>query len=98
MPLKVPNYGEWDGELRNQRGYHPPACTCYRCNEAKMLGRETRRSGQADSAPAPPQQTAPSRPAAPIPAGTRRGLGVGHPGHPGIAGAKSGAMGGAVVK
>ena len=69
MPLKVQNYGEWDGERRNQRGYHPPACTCYRCNEAKMPVRETRRPGQADSAPAAPQQTAPSRPSAPERAG-----------------------------
>ena len=38
MPLKVTNYGEWEGD---RRGYHPPACTCYRCNEAKRAVPET---------------------------------------------------------
>lgn len=72
MPLKVQNYGEWDGERRNLSGHHPPACTCYRCNEAKMPGRENRQPPQTTSVPAAPaQQAAPSRPAAPRPAGTR---------------------------
>lgn len=38
MPLKVTNYGEWEGD---RQGYHPPACTCYSCNEAKMTVPET---------------------------------------------------------
>lgn len=72
MPLKAPNYGEWDGERRNLTGHHPPACTCYRCNEAKSAGQENRRPPQAASGPAAPtQQAAPARPAAPKPAGTR---------------------------
>ncbi len=33
MPLKIPNYGDWGGD--GVRGYHPPACTCYRCNEER---------------------------------------------------------------
>lgn len=33
MPLKIPNYGDWGGD--RVRGYHPPACTCYRCNEER---------------------------------------------------------------
>ncbi len=47
MPLKVPNYGEWEGD---RRGYHPPACTCYSCNEAK--GREQGNQPQAGVGPA----------------------------------------------
>ena len=31
--MKIHNYGEY--EKSRLRGYHPPACTCYRCNEAK---------------------------------------------------------------
>ena len=38
MPLKVTNYGEWEGD---RQGYHPPACTCYSCNEAKRAVPET---------------------------------------------------------
>ena len=72
MPLKVQNYGEWDGERRNLQGHHPPACTCYSCNEAKRAGQENRPSPPAAAGPAPvTPQTAPSRPAAPRPAGTR---------------------------
>lgn len=67
MPLKVPNYGEWDGERRNLSGHHPPACTCYRCNEAKMPGRENRQPPQTASSPAAAQPTAPARPSAPKP-------------------------------
>ena len=33
MPLKIQNYGEWRGDRRG--GHHPPACTCYRCNEER---------------------------------------------------------------
>ena len=32
--MKIPNYGEYEkGELR---GYHPPACTCFDCNEVRI--------------------------------------------------------------
>ena len=36
MPLKIGNYGNWEGDRPGNRpgsGYHPPACTCYSCNE-----------------------------------------------------------------
>ena len=33
MPLRIQNYGEWRGDRRG--GHHPPACTCYRCNEER---------------------------------------------------------------
>ena len=33
MPLKVPNYGDWEGDKFG--GHHPPACTCYDCNEER---------------------------------------------------------------
>lgn len=49
MPLKVTNYGEWEGD---RRGYHPPAYTCYRCNEAKRAGGETPLRPPAASVPA----------------------------------------------
>ena len=29
--MKIQNYGEWKGS--KARGHHPPACTCYQCNE-----------------------------------------------------------------
>ena len=67
MPLRVQNYGEWDGERRNQRGYHPPACTCYSCNEAKRQGgSEIRIQPLTASSPAVAEPAA-----APMPAGTR---------------------------
>ena len=62
MPLKVTNYGEWEGD---RRGYHPPACTCYSCNEAKKDRGETPLRPQTASRPAP------AHPSAPMPAGTR---------------------------
>ena len=49
MPLKVTNYGEWEGD---RQGYHPPACTCYSCNEAKRGGWEIRPEPQTVSVPA----------------------------------------------
>ena len=33
MPLRIQNYGDWGGDKRG--GHHPPACTCYRCNEER---------------------------------------------------------------
>ena len=33
MPLKIPNYGDWAGD--KEGGHHPPACTCYNCNEER---------------------------------------------------------------
>ena len=32
--MKIQNYGEWKGDKRG--GHHPPACTCYRCNEVRL--------------------------------------------------------------
>ena len=34
MPLKIQNYGDWEGDKRG--GHHPPACTCYACNEERQ--------------------------------------------------------------
>ena len=31
--MKVQNYGDWRGDRRG--GHHPPACTCYKCNEER---------------------------------------------------------------
>ena len=31
--MKIQNYGGWKGDKRG--GHHPPACTCYRCNEER---------------------------------------------------------------
>ena len=31
--MKIQNYGEWKGDRSG--GHHPPACTCYRCNEER---------------------------------------------------------------
>ena len=33
MPLGIPNYGDWGGD--KGRGHHPPACTCFGCNEGQ---------------------------------------------------------------
>ena len=33
MPLRLGNYGEWEGDRPG--GHHPPACTCYECNEGR---------------------------------------------------------------
>ena len=71
MPLKVTNYGEWEGD---RQGYHPPACTCYSCNEAKRDGREIRPAPQTVSVPAaipaamPQAQRQPNKPAGTRPA------------------------------
>ena len=38
MPLKIGNYGNWEGNRPSNRpggGYHPPAYTCYTCNEGR---------------------------------------------------------------
>lgn len=65
MPLKVTNYGEWEGD---RQGYHPPACTCYSCNEAKRGGWESRPEPQTASVPAAMPQVQRQRNQ---PAGTR---------------------------
>jgi DNA mismatch repair ATPase MutL len=31
--MKIQNYGDWKGDKPG--GHHPPACTCYRCNEER---------------------------------------------------------------
>ena len=31
--MKIPNYGEWAGDKKG--GHHPPACTCFQCNEQR---------------------------------------------------------------
>ena len=33
MPLKIQNYGNWEGDRKG--GHHPPNCTCYGCNEGQ---------------------------------------------------------------
>lgn len=67
MPLKVTNYGEWEGD---RRGYHPPACTCYSCNEAKRAVPETpiRPPAASDPAAMPQAQRQPNKPAGTRPA------------------------------
>ena len=65
MPLKVTNYGEWEGD---RQGYHPPACTCYSCNEAKRGVPETPPRPQTVSVPAAMPQVQRQRNQ---PAGTR---------------------------
>ena len=45
--MKVPNYGQWEGDQPG--GHHPPACTCYACNELK-LRRQTAEEEQRRSA------------------------------------------------
>ena len=50
MPLRIQNYGNSGGD--KSRGYHPPACTCYKCNEERRLleasKEEERRSAEYD--------------------------------------------------
>lgn len=65
MPLKVTNYGEWEGD---RQGYHPPACTCYSCNEVKRDVPETPLRPPAVSVPAAMPQVQRQRNQ---PAGTR---------------------------
>ncbi len=31
--MRIQNYGDWKGD--KPEGHHPPACTCYRCNEER---------------------------------------------------------------
>ena len=31
--MKIQNYGGWKGDRPG--GHHPPACTCYKCNEER---------------------------------------------------------------
>ena len=54
MPLKIGNYGNWKGDRPGQRpggGYHPPACTCYTCNEGRT--RRAARGGTGRTQPRP---------------------------------------------
>ena len=78
MPLKIQNYGEWEGD--RPRGPHPPACTCYKCNEERLAKEaaeaEDRRVAEYDRRVAQSQarQRAPVRNLSPRPPGpTRRG-------------------------
>ena len=45
--MKIPNYG--GGEHDRLPGYHPPACTCYDCNEGRRRQEEVRRKAEADA-------------------------------------------------
>ena len=37
MALRIQNYGDGENEKRRKlRGYHPPACTCFACNEEQL--------------------------------------------------------------
>ena len=49
MPLRIGNYGQWEGDRRGNRpgNYHPPACTCFSCNEGRR--RRQRPSKPADT-------------------------------------------------
>ena len=54
MPLKIGNYGNWERDRPGNRpgsGYHPPACTCYTCNEGHA--RRAARSGTGRTQPRP---------------------------------------------
>ena len=56
--MKIQNYGDSGNERRKDlRGYHPPACTCYQCNE-KRLREEARdvRTGRAGRQETPREQ------------------------------------------
>ena len=77
MSLKIPNYGGDD-----RRGYHPPACTCFACNEERLQREaneeDARRAAEYDrrvrlakdrAAKEPPASDAPPSSNAP-PAGT----------------------------
>ena len=44
MPLKIQNYGEWKGD--GPGGHHPPACTCYRCNEQRQAEEAAQEEGR----------------------------------------------------
>ena len=66
MPLKIQNYGEWEGDKPG--GHHPPACSCHDCNEGRRT-QDTAIGGQRAAAavrqveevlrkPAQPQQVA----------------------------------------
>ncbi len=77
MAMKIPNYG--GGEHDRLPGYHPPACTCYDCNEGRRRQEEVRRKTEADARreaaireaeeavrkPAPAKTPAMARPARP---------------------------------
>ena len=49
MPMRIGNYGQWEGDRRGNRpgNYHPPACTCFSCNEGRR--RRQRPSKPADT-------------------------------------------------
>ena len=59
MPLGIQNYGEWEGD--KPAGHHPPACTCYRCNEGRMR-RPSRAQASERTAAQPNGVSAPARP------------------------------------
>ena len=43
MPLRIGNFGNWGGDRPSDKpghGYHPPACTCFSCIEAKHRAEE----------------------------------------------------------
>ena len=69
MPLKIQNYGEWEGD---RPGYHPPACTCYECNEGRRRQKAAAAIRQAEesirqpAAPFPTAKEITRRPATPV--------------------------------
>ena len=43
MPLGIGNFGKWGGDRPSDKpgyGYHPPACTCFGCIEARHRAEE----------------------------------------------------------
>ena len=72
MPLKIQNYGDWEGDKRG--GHHPPACTCYACKEEEEEERrvaeydrrvvQTRTQGRGQRHPSrqPPHRPPPKSP------------------------------------
>ena len=65
MPLKIGNYGNWEGDRPGQRpggGYHPPACTCYTCNEGHSRRAARGSTGRTPPRPSGNPRTPPVRP------------------------------------
>ena len=63
MPLKIQNYGEWEGDKPG--GHHPPACSCHDCNEGRRT-QDTAIGGQRAAAAIRQAEEALRKPAQPV--------------------------------
>ena len=73
MPLKIGNYGAWEGDRPGNRpgnGHHPPACTCHTCNEGRTRRAVRGRTGRAQPRPGSSPRTPSVRPRPTASAGT----------------------------